>query len=109
MKADKKQAKEVSVNCNDPNCPFHGSLKLRGRTFSGTVTSAKMHRTIVIEWFRLFPLPKYERSEKRKTKIKAHLPDCIKVKEGDKITIKECRKLSKTKAFCVIKNESTQS
>src|SRR3989344_5884495 len=99
MKKEKKQAKEVSVSCKDTNCPFHGSLKLRGRTFSGIVTSAKAHKTVTVEWPRLFYLPKYERSEKRKTKLKAHLSECISVKEGDKVTIKECRKLSKTKAF----------
>lgn len=109
MKENKKIAKKDSSSCKDPNCPFHGSLKLRGRTFLGTVTSAKTYRTVTVEWLRLFYLPKYERSEKRKTKLKAHLPDCINAKEGDKVTIKECRKLSKTKSFCVIKNESNQS
>ncbi len=106
MKTEKKLRKEDSTICKDPNCPFHGSLKLRGRTFSGTVISTKTHRTVTLEWPHLFYLQKYERSEKRKTKIKAHLPDCIKVNEGDKVTIKECRKLSKTKSFCIIKNES---
>jgi len=103
-KTKKLESKEV-VSCNDANCPFHGSLKLRGRTFSGTVTSAKMNKSVVIEWGRIHYIPKYERYEKRKTKIKAHLPECIQAKEGDKVTIQECRKISKTKAFCVVKNE----
>jgi len=104
-KKTKKIAEKESVKCNDVNCPFHGSLKLRGRTFSGIVKSAKMNKSVVVEWDRLYYLQKYERYEKRKTKLNAHLPECINAKEGDRVIIQECRKLSKTKSFCVVKNE----
>ena len=63
--------------CKDNNCPFHGSLKTRGRGFVGTVKSDKMSRTITIEFERMFYLPKYERYERRRTRLKAHNPDCI--------------------------------
>jgi len=89
-------------SCNDKNCPFHGYLKCRGRLFSGTVVSAKMHKTVVVEWFRTIKLPKYERYEKKRTKIKAHNPPCLNAKEGDIVQISECRPLSKTKNFVVI-------
>ena len=88
--------------CKDNNCPFHGSLKTRGRGFVGTVKSDKMSRTITIEFERMFYLPKYERYERRRTRLKAHNPDCIDAKEGDKVKVKECRPLSKTKNFVVI-------
>lgn len=88
--------------CNDKNCPFHGTLKCRGRAFLGTVISSKMHKTVVIEWSRTIYLPKYERYEKKKSKIKAHNPACLNAKEGDVVKISECRPLSKTKNFVVI-------
>jgi|TARA_B100001971_G_C18257678_1_gene583652 small subunit ribosomal protein S17 len=81
-------------------------ISLHGRTFSGTVTSRKMHKTAKVEWARNHLIKKYERYEKRKSSVMAHIPDDIEVKEGDKVIVKECRPLSKTKHFIVIKNES---
>mgnify|MGYP001576582727 CR=1 FL=1 len=88
--------------CSDSNCPFHGSLNLRGRQLTGTVISTKMRKTSVIEFQRLHFLPKYERYEKRRTKLKVHSPECLNVKEGDIVKIVECRPLSKTKNFVII-------
>ncbi len=88
--------------CEDINCPFHGSLKVRGRTFTGVVLSSKMHKTCIVEWERSYFLQKYERSEKRKSKVKAHNPPCINAEEGDLVKIAECRPLSKTKNFVII-------
>ncbi|MBI5389425.1 30S ribosomal protein S17 [Candidatus Woesearchaeota archaeon] len=103
-------AKNIGMNVTRPKegdakdvkCPFFGSLKVRGRTFTGRVTSAKMHKTVVVEWSRRHYLPKYERYEKRKTKIKAHNPTSINAKENDIVQIAECRPLSKTKHFVVV-------
>lgn len=105
MEGKKSIGKNVDFpkkNCNDMNCPFHGNLKCRGRTFLGTVISAKMHKTVVVEWSRTIHLPKYERYEKKRTKIKAHNPTCLNAKEGNVVKISECRPLSKTKNFVVI-------
>lgn len=89
--------------CNDKNCPFHSGLKTRGRIFTGIVVSAKAHKTIVVEWGRTRLIPKYERYEKRKTKVMVHKPECLNIKEKDVVEIQECRPLSKTKKFVVIK------
>jgi small subunit ribosomal protein S17 len=88
--------------CRDVLCPFHGKLPVRGQTIDGTVISDKMSRTVVVqrEYFKY--VPKYERYEKRKSKIHAHNPDCVAAKIGDKVKIAECRPLSKTKSFVVI-------
>jgi len=98
-----KQEKE-GASCADKTCPFHGSnaVKLRGRTFEGEVTS-KLHGRVKIEFDRFLYDRKYERFEKRKTKLHARLPDCLKeiVQIGDWIEIKECRKLSKIISFYV--------
>ena len=88
--------------CQDKNCPFHGSLKIRGRTFTGEVVSDKMQKTVVVEWERKILNKKYERYEKRKTKIKAHSPECINARKGEIVKIAECRPLSKLKSFVVI-------
>lgn len=88
--------------CGDAKCPFHGKLTVRGRQLTGTIISTKMRKTAVIEFERLGFLPKYERYEKRKTRIKAHNPDCINAKDGDIVKITECRPLSKTKSFVVV-------
>ena len=88
--------------CNDRECPFHGNLSVRGRQFTGTVVSAKMRKTAVIEFERLHFLKKYERYEKRRTKLKVHNPECINAKDGDVVKIMECRPLSKTKNFVVV-------
>ena len=88
--------------CRDIRCPFHGKLSTRGRQFTGIVVSTKMRRTAVIEFERLNYLEKYERYEKRRTRLKAHNPDCISAKDGDVVNIIECRPLSKTKNFVVV-------
>lgn len=88
--------------CSDVNCPFHGSLSTRGRQFIGTVISTKMRKTVVVEFERLYFLKKYERYEKRKTKLKVHNPDCINANDGNVVRIFECRPLSKTKNFVIV-------
>lgn len=106
----KSEARNIGVvleapkqKCNDVKCPFHSSLSVRGRQFTGTVTSTKMRKTAVIEFERLYYLKKYERYEKRKTKLKVHNPECISAKDGDIVNVIECRPLSKTKNFVIIK------
>jgi len=90
------------TKCDDKNCPFHGGLKVRGRTFVGIVKSAKAKKTSTVEWTRWKIIKKYERYEKRKTKICVHNPPCINAAEGDEVMIAECRPLSKTKNFVVV-------
>ena len=96
-----KKEKEAP-SCNDVKCPVHGSLKLRGRTFTGDVISDKMPKTVTVQWPRQIYLSKYERFEKRRSKVKAHVPACMKVKIGDRVRMAECRPISKTKNFVVI-------
>lgn len=97
-----KSAAQAAV-CKDRRCPIHGGLKTHGRMFEGTVASTKADKTasVVVEFSRR--VPKYERLEKRRSKLHVHIPDCMKVKEGDMVKFMECRKLSKTKNFVLIK------
>lgn len=88
--------------CEDVNCPIHGSLKTRGRNFKGFIVSAKAQKTAIVEWVRVRKILKYDRYEKRKTRIQVHNPSCINAKEGDYVKVKECRPLSKTKKFVIV-------
>jgi small subunit ribosomal protein S17 len=88
--------------CDDVNCPFHGTLPVRGQILEGTVVSDKAPKTVVVLRSYLKKNPKYERYEKRRSKIHAHNPPCINAKVGDVVKIAECRPLSKTKSFVVI-------
>ncbi|HMK46871.1 MAG TPA: 30S ribosomal protein S17 [Methanocella sp.] len=102
-------AKDIGLNvkvpqqeCNDPHCPFHGRLAVRGQLIEGNVVSAKMSKTVVVQREYLKRDLKYDRYEKRRSKLHAHNPPCINAKEGDKVVIAECRPLSKTKTFVVV-------
>lgn len=97
---EKKQ--EEKVSCADKNCPLHGKIKLRGRSFKGKVVG-KFPRRICIEFDRTIYIKKYERHAKKKTKIHARLPDCMKdeINLGDYVKIMECRPLSKIIHFVV--------
>ncbi|MFH0832677.1 MAG: 30S ribosomal protein S17 [Candidatus Aenigmatarchaeota archaeon] len=97
-------AKEPKGVCDSDKCPWHGHLKIRGRIFVGVAVSTRATNTAIVEWNYYKKVPKYERYERRKTRIAAHLPKCILVKIGDKIKVAECRSLSKMKKFVVVEN-----
>jgi small subunit ribosomal protein S17 len=88
--------------CNDPHCPFHGKLSLRGKLLEGKVVSTRAQKTAIVEREYFHYVPKYERYERRRSRIPAHNPPCIDAKVGDRVKIAECRRLSKTKAFVII-------
>jgi small subunit ribosomal protein S17 len=80
----------------------HGSLKVRGAVVEGIVVSDKPKNTIIVEREYLQYIPKYERYERRTSKLNAHIPPCMDAKVGDKVRIGECKKISKTKSFVLI-------
>ena len=78
-------------------------LSTRGRKFTGIVISDKMSKTVTVEWERRKFIKKYERYEKRRTRIKAHNPEELDAEKGDVVMIEETRPISKTKNFLVTK------
>jgi len=90
------------VECNDSKCPIHGSISIRGNTFTGIVVSTKPAKTAIVKRRIVSYVPKYERYAKSKSKIYAHSPDCIGAKENDIVRVGETRRLSKTKSFVVM-------
>nr|GLL37833.1 40S ribosomal protein S11-like [Ipomoea trifida] len=87
----------------DKKCPFTGTVSIRGRILAGTCHSAKMTRTIIVRRNYLHFVKKYQRYEKRHSNIAAHASPCFRVKEGDHVIIGQCRPLSKTVRFNVLK------
>jgi len=109
MTEKKLDARNIGVNvqppsesCTDKNCPFHGTLPVRGQIISGVVSSTKMKNSILVKKEHKRYVPKFERYEKRTSIYTAHCPPCIKVDVGDNVRIAECRPLSKTVSFVTI-------
>jgi len=88
--------------CDDRNCPFHGTLPVRGRIFDGVVVTSRMDKTVVVEREYLQFVPKFVRYERRRNHIPSHNPPCIDAKEGERVRVAECRPLSKTVSFVVV-------
>ncbi|RLN66220.1 hypothetical protein BBJ28_00016204 [Nothophytophthora sp. Chile5] len=89
----------------DKKCPFTGNISIRGRILKGVVLSAKMKRTIIVRRDYLHFVKKYKRFEKRHKNVAAHLSPAFRVKEGDVVTIGQCRPLAKTVRFNVLEVE----
>ncbi|CAB0033297.1 unnamed protein product [Trichogramma brassicae] len=88
----------------DKKCPFTGDVSIRGRILTGVVIKQKMQRTIVVRRDYLHYIRKYNRFEKRHRNMSVHLSPCFRdVEIGDVVTIGECRPLSKTVRFNVLK------
>lgn len=103
-----KGIKNPKTVCQDRHCPFHGTLSVRGRIFDGKIVTNKMDKSVVVAWDRLVKSPKFERYLRKRSKVSAHLPPCIKVSEGDRVSIMESRPISKTKRFVVIENKEDE-
>ncbi|KAI1723411.1 ribosomal protein s17 domain-containing protein [Ditylenchus destructor] len=70
----------------DKKCPFTGNVSIRGRILTGVVIKTKMQRTI------------------RHKNMSVHCSPCFRdVANGDVVTVGECRPLSKTVRFNVLK------
>ena len=72
------------------------------RAVRGSVISARMDKSITVLVVRQFKHPLYKKYIHRSTRLHAHdeSNDC---KEGDTVLIEECRPLSKTKSWRVIR------
>ena len=71
------------------------------KILKGNVNSAKNKKTIVVEVTRKFRHPFYEKIIKRSKKYHAH-DEKNKFKEGQVVSIEECKPVSKKKTWQVI-------
>merc|ERR1712194_267900 len=94
----------------DKKCPFTGNVSIRGRVLKGMCISAhKMKNTAVMRRTYLHYIKKYNRFEKRHSNCPVHhSPAFDLLKEGDIITAGQCRPLSKTVRFNILKVEKNQ-
>jgi len=86
----------------DQNCPFTGGLSVKNELLVGVVIKKDTHRSATIGWDRLMYVPKYERYEKRRSRLRVHNPACIDAKIGKKVVVARTRPLSKTKNHVII-------
>ncbi len=107
-KADAKVEKTITMQtksgaaCADSKCVIHGKLPARGRVFEGIVISDKMQKTVTVEWPGFAYIAKYERYEKKRSRIHARNPACISARTGDMVRIVETRPIAKTVKFVVV-------
>ena len=73
----------------------------RLRTVPGRVVSSKMNKTIAVEVERLVKHPRYGKYIRRTTKLLAH-DESNESRQGDTVTIAECRPLSRHKSWRLI-------
>jgi small subunit ribosomal protein S17 len=71
------------------------------RTVQGRVVSNKMDKSIVVMVERMVKHPIYGKFIKRSTKLHAH-DETNQCNEGDVVTIRECRPLSKKKTWTLV-------
>jgi small subunit ribosomal protein S17 len=88
--------------CDDRDCSYHGSLRVRGLLIEGTLIKYRASKSGVVMRTYLYYDGKYKRYERRSSKIHVHVPPCLDVKEGDKVIIGETRPISKSVSFVVL-------
>lgn len=76
--------------------------------FTGKVVSTKMAKTVVVVIERKLRHPRYKKVMTRHNKIVAHNEDDS-IKEGDMVTIRSTRPISKTKHFIVVSDTAVET
>merc|ERR1719390_245271 len=87
----------------DKKCPWTGSVNIRGKMLTGVIRTTKMKNTVIIRKDYLHYIKKYNRFEKRHKNTPVHVSPAFRVKVGDEILAGQCRPLSKTVRFNMLK------
>lgn len=90
--------------CTDKYCPFHGTTRIRGKITKGVVVSMNSTNTAIIRRDYDQFVKKYQRYERRNSRLACHLPKCLEetIRVGDYVLVGESRKISKMKSFIVL-------
>ncbi len=80
----------------------------KARSTSGVVVSSKMDKTVTVLVERREQHPLYNKYVRKSTKLHAH-DEANECNEGDVVQIEECRPLSKSKSWRVVKVVSRAS
>jgi len=89
-------------SCTDQNCPFHGQLNVKQETVQGVIVKKDVHHSATLEWQRIHNVPKYERYEIRRSRVRVHNPPCLDAQIGQEVLVAKTRPLSKTKNYVII-------
>jgi|SRR5579875_890996 len=103
------EVKAPERTCEDEDCPFHGSLRIRGKLLTGRVVSVSAKNLAVVQRESFQYNKKYMRYLKKRNKVHAHLPPCFELALGENVTVAECRPISKTVSFVVVQREGRKS
>lgn len=87
----------------DKKCPWTGSVNIRGKMITGVIKTTKMKNTVIIRKDYLHYIKKYNRFEKRHKNTPVHVSPAFRVKAGDEILAGQCRPISKTVRFNMLK------
>ncbi|PWN94362.1 hypothetical protein FA10DRAFT_264899 [Acaromyces ingoldii] len=93
----------------DKKCPWTGQVSVRGRILTGRVVSTKMTRTIIIRREYLHYVPKYNRYERRHSKLPVHVSPAFRVAVGDEVIVGQTRPLSKTIRYNLLRISRSQA
>jgi small subunit ribosomal protein S17 len=94
--------KAPKETCTSKKCPFHGELSVKNELIKGKVMKKDINNSATIEWFRSSYIQKYERYEIKRSRMRAHNPECINAEIGEDVLVARCRPLSKTKNHVII-------
>jgi small subunit ribosomal protein S17 len=83
------------------------SATTTNRTIQGTVVSDKMDKTITVMMERKVRHPVYGKFVKRSTKVHAHDEENV-CKAGDTVIVEQCRPISKSKTWRLVKVVSSE-
>ena len=89
-------------SCEDKKCPFHGEINVKKELSEGIVIKKDINHSATISWEKPYHVPKYERFEMRRYKLRVHNPACIDAAVGAAVTVAKTRPLSKTKDHVII-------
>jgi small subunit ribosomal protein S17 len=89
----------MSDNATKPDAAKERSSR---RSVIGTVTSNLMQKTITVQVDRLVKHPVFKKYVRKSSVYKAHDAEGV-AKKGDRVEIVECRPISKTKRFRLVR------
>ncbi len=87
----------------DKNCPFTGGLTVKKETLKGIIVKKDINKSATIEWSHSRYVPKYERYEFKKSRLRVHNPPAIDAQVGQTVLVAKTRPISKTKHHVIIK------
>lgn len=99
-----KRASDSSFH--DKNCPFTGTLPVKKEVLKGKVVKKDASKSATIVWERSVYVPKYERYQVKRSRLRVHNPPCIDAQIGQTVIVARTRPLSKSKNHVIIHVEN---